>query len=200
LLEGPPGCGKTSVAKAICSKYQASFYTVNFRKVDEIGGLPAVSRKISESNSEINVILLEDVSALQNLKQKDEKESATGCTLSEVLNFLDGVDAPEGTIFIMTANFIEELDPALKRRIDEWIVFENATKDQIRKMCLSFLDGFPYAEDVSNKVSEIIPNKTIAMSELQNQLMLLCQSPDDLIEWAKTKIQSNEGELNADLV
>jgi len=54
---------------------------------------------------------------------------------------LDGVANPDGHIFVMTTNFIEQLDDALVRdgRVDLKLRFPGATFTQLEQMFLKFL-------------------------------------------------------------
>ena len=61
-------------------------------------------------------------------------------TLNTLLNFVDGVDSPEGILIIMTTNHIEKLDPALLRdgRIDARYKLEYCSRRQISDLSEKF--------------------------------------------------------------
>lgn len=75
-----------------------------------------------------------------------KKSTASGISLSGLLNAIDGVSSTEGRILIMTTNNPEELDKALIRpgRVDMHVVFELPAKVEMRELFMSMykdLDG-----------------------------------------------------------
>ncbi|KCV70968.1 hypothetical protein H696_01915 [Fonticula alba] len=76
-------------------------------------------------------------------RRRPDPGSGSRLVLSDLLNALDGLAAPEGRIVFMTTNHFERLDPALVRpgRVDNVIVFEHARRSQIRKMFRWFYAG-----------------------------------------------------------
>lgn len=133
LLYGPPGTGKTSLISALAAKFAMSIYLVSLTDFTDKTLLKAI--KDVPSNS---VLLFEDIDCVKTGKARLDSEEgarkqapggagekpnpadASNVTLSGLLNALDGFNAPEGVLFVMTTNKIETLDPALLRpgRID----------------------------------------------------------------------------------
>ncbi|KAK8033816.1 hypothetical protein PG991_003214 [Apiospora marii] len=70
------------------------------------------------------------------------KPRATGCTLSGVLQALDGVGSQEGRIVIMTTNRPEDLDDALIRpgRVDKRVRLGRADRDCARDMFIRMFE------------------------------------------------------------
>jgi len=63
-------------------------------------------------------------------------------SFSGILNFLDGVGRKHGMLCFLTTNYIDRLDPALKRagRIDYIYTFNYVKEDQIREMFDKFFN------------------------------------------------------------
>jgi chaperone BCS1 len=164
LLYGPPGCGKSSLAKAIATECRLPLYVLSLTKTDDDGlhGLLAGVRPRS-------IVLLEDVEEAIN-GDPGERE---GVTRSGLLNALDGVAATEGRILIMTTNHRDRLDPAVVRpgRADVQLELLPATSDQAARMYRRF---FPedangaaghFARDNDGETPATIQGRLIEMWE-----------------------------------
>ena len=145
LLEGQPGCGKTTLILTVASELNMDIAIVSFA--------PAITDGIfmnAVSNLPKNSILvLEDIDSLF-IKRESSRENKSCVSFSGVLNILDGLARREGLITFMTTNFAEKLDRALVRpgRIDYKLHFDYATKYQIKEMYKFF---FPNKMDSFDK-------------------------------------------------
>lgn len=146
---GLPGCGKTSLIKAISKKYSIDVYKIN--SFQPSSTTESKSKYIQEmfhqlsrnTNSKKRVLwLFEDIDCLMECVQ-ERKNDEINDGLSYVLNALDGITTPDEILIIFTSNRPWVLDPALVRpgRIDRVFslghVFERAL---LEKFCLQFLD------------------------------------------------------------
>jgi len=157
LFYGPPGTGKTSLISGLAAHFGMSIYAISLTDFSDKTLMKAI-RDIP-SNS---VILFEDIDCMKTGKARlnpegwarkqmpnvpDEKPDPPdrfGVTLSGLLNVLDGFNAPDNVLFIMTTNKIETLDPALLRpgRIDYRLYLGKATGKQKIELYIRF---FPHA-------------------------------------------------------
>jgi len=164
LFEGLPGSGKTSLIRAIATKYNMdiAFITLTPKTTDSV--ISRGIRRIAKNS----ILVFEDVDCLF----VDRKKGDTGkncITLSGLLNALDGIYQKNGLITIMTTNYINRLEDALIRpgRIDYKITFKHAVKEQIEQMYKVF---FPDREDTDEFIKK---TKHIKMTTSALQQYLL---------------------------
>jgi hypothetical protein len=114
LYEGPPGTGKTSVARAIATHFGMDTWYLPLADVKKDGELLRVASRISPRS----MLLLEDADVFHATTRRDD--DAGEVTLSGLLNTLDGIATPHGLLTVMTTNTPEVLDSAVVRagRID----------------------------------------------------------------------------------
>lgn len=117
LFHGPPGTGKTSLAKAIANQFELDIYFVPLADLEHDTSLLNMVSEVRPGS----MLLLEDVDILHasHARETNDKPFA-GVTLSGLLNALDGVSTPHGLVTVMTTNDMSTLDPALIRpgRVD----------------------------------------------------------------------------------
>jgi len=162
LLYGEPGCGKSSTILAVASALNKDITYVNLAKIT----LEKLLHRLN--NADGNIVVFEDIDALTVpfTKNRDENNdngdgdngdndggdkpsgslnlfsSLMGVSLSEILNFTDGLLASDGTICLFTTNHIERLDPAFLRsgRMNELIKFTKLDRKTAAKMIKANLD------------------------------------------------------------
>lgn len=135
LLHGPPGTGKTSCIHTLASILGLSIGYLDFAEIS----LEKISRVFRTIPMNC-LIVIEDI---DNIFSK--KEGAGGSKFSAILNALDGFQAQEGRILIMTTNYTGELDPALLRpgRCDVQSYFGLVNQDQFEEMFKWYYGDIP---------------------------------------------------------
>ncbi|KAK8933910.1 ATP-dependent zinc metalloprotease FtsH [Platanthera zijinensis] len=129
LLEGPPGCGKTLVAKAIAGEAGVPFYQMAGSEfVEVLVGVGSARIRDLFMRAKVNkpsVVFIDEIDALATRRQGIFKESTDHLynaatqeretTLNQLLIELDGFDTGKGVIFLGATNRMDLLDPALLR-------------------------------------------------------------------------------------
>lgn len=119
LLYGPPGCGKTMMARAVANECQASFHSIGVSDVlnmwlgESERNLAAVFEKArSESPS---VLFFDELDALAYSRSKAGNASSRA-VVNEFLSQLDGLGKDNRNVLVLAAtNMPWDVDPAMKR-------------------------------------------------------------------------------------
>jgi mitochondrial chaperone BCS1 len=188
LLYGPPGTGKTSLVSAFAAKFGMSVYAINLTEFNDRTLKSAMNDVPSQS-----VILFEDIDCMKagdarpaqdgkqpnGVSKSQDISSLLGVTLSGLLNVLDGFNAPENVLFVMTTNKIETLDPALLRpgRIDYRLFMGRAADSQKIALYRKF---FPSATEAEARSFVDAYRSAETMAEFQGLLLALEQEERNL--------------------
>jgi SpoVK/Ycf46/Vps4 family AAA+-type ATPase len=119
LLYGPPGCGKTFIARALAGELNAGFVSVSLADVLDIyiGQSERNIRAIFDSarRNAPCVVFLDEVDAI-GLKRSQLRNSAARGTVNQLLEEMDGVSNANDGVFVLGAtNHPWDVDVALRR-------------------------------------------------------------------------------------
>jgi SpoVK/Ycf46/Vps4 family AAA+-type ATPase len=119
LLYGPPGCGKTFIAKATAGQVNAKFISVSLNDILDmwIGSSEKNLHEIFQlsRNNKPCVLFIDEIDAL-GASRSDMKQSSGRHLINQFLQELDGIDSSnEGVLIIGATNTPWNLDPAFRR-------------------------------------------------------------------------------------
>lgn len=156
LLYGPPGCGKTMLAKAVAHHTTAAFIRVVGSEFVQkyLGEGPRMVRdvfRLAKENSPA-IIFIDEIDAIAT-KRFDAQTGAdreVQRILLELLNQMDGFDQTTNVKVIMATNRADTLDPALLRpgRLDRKIEFPLPDRRQKRLVFSTITSKMNLSEDV----------------------------------------------------
>jgi transitional endoplasmic reticulum ATPase len=116
LLAGPPGTGKTTVAKVIAAQARCSFYPVSGADVmskwvgESEGNLRRLFERARENRP--SVIFIDEIDALAGRRGELQIHDSQ---VNQLLSEIDGVAGQRGVFVIGATNRPDQLDPALLR-------------------------------------------------------------------------------------
>ncbi|MEO0631337.1 MAG: AAA family ATPase, partial [Planctomycetota bacterium] len=154
LLAGPPGVGKTLVAKAAATQTESNFISIK--------GPELLCKFVGESESRLRetfrkarqaspcVVFFDEIDALLPRRGLHTADPVGERVLAQFLAELDGIEELNGVLVLGATNMVERLDPAMLRpgRFDEVIEIgppDEASRIEIVRV---HLQGRQYAPDV----------------------------------------------------
>ena len=149
LLYGPPGCGKTMIARAVANECNAEFLSVGIADVlnmwigESERNLAALFEK-ARSQAPC-VLFFDEIDALAYARSKAHSEH-TRTVVNEFLAQLDGIGRDNRGVLVLAAtNMPWDVDPAMKRpgRFSRQIFVSPPDADGRRKMLEIKLEGVP---------------------------------------------------------
>jgi len=153
LLMGPPGCGKTLLAKAVANESDANFFSINGPEImskfygESEARLREIFQKAQESSP--GIIFIDEIDAIA-----PKREEVTGeverRVVAQLLALMDGLETRGNVIVIGATNMPNILDPALRRpgRFDREVEIGVPDKKGRYEILQIHTRGMPLANDV----------------------------------------------------
>lgn len=188
LLVGPPGTGKTMLAKAIAGESNVPFYSISGSDfVEMFVGVGASRVRDLFEQAKRNapcLVFIDEIDAVGRQRGaglgggNDEREQ----TLNQLLVQMDGFSGSEGVIVIAATNRPDVLDPALLRagRFDRQIVVNKPDVSGREKILKVHSKNKPLADDVDFKaIAKVTVGFTGAdLANVMNEAAILAARDD----------------------
>jgi len=161
LLHGPPGCGKTLLAKAVANESEANFILLN--------GPECMSKFYGESEKRIrgifeeaeknapSIIFIDEIDAIAP-KREDVQGEVERRVVSQLLTMMDGLNSRGKVVVIGATNRPNSIDPALRRpgRFDREVAISVPDKAGRLAILKIHTRNMPLLKDVDlNKLAAI---------------------------------------------
>ncbi len=178
LLVGPPGVGKTMIAKAVANAAGVPFYYqsgASFVQIYVGMGAKRVHELFTAAkNNSPSIIFIDEIDAVgkkRDGQRNDEREA----TLNQLLTEMDGFENSSGVIVIAATNKIDVLDSALLRagRFDRRVFVELPTKRERASILTKYLEKVPNEVDVNSVANMTVGFNGASLAALVNEASLL---------------------------
>ncbi|WP_326523691.1 CDC48 family AAA ATPase [Sphingomonas sp.] len=153
LLHGPPGTGKTRLARAVANESDANFFLINGPEImgSAYGESEKRLREVFEeaSQSAPSIVFIDEIDSIAPKRDRVQGE-AEKRLVAQLLTVMDGLEARANIVIIAATNRPEAIDEALRRpgRFDREIVIGVPDQRGRREILGIHTRGMPLGEGV----------------------------------------------------
>jgi transitional endoplasmic reticulum ATPase len=119
LLYGPPGCGKTLLAKAVANESQANFISIKGPEILSkwVGESEKAVREIFKKAKQVSpcIVFLDEIDSIASRRSYGGDSLVNERVVNQLLTSIDGLESMEGVVIIAATNRPDILDPGLIR-------------------------------------------------------------------------------------
>lgn len=155
LLYGPPGVGKTLLAKAVANESNANFISVKGPEVLSkwVGESEKAVREIFKKAKQVapTIVFLDEVDSIAPRRGQYGDTGVTERIVNQLLTSLDGIEVLQGVVVLAATNRPDIIDPGLLRagRFDKMIYIPSPDVSSRMKILEVHTKLMPLAKDVS---------------------------------------------------
>ena len=152
ILSGPPGTGKTMMAKSLAYQAQISTMLISAEMIhakNQVKKAFEVARKLSPT-----LMIIEDIDTAGTVSRR----FADHPILGEYLQAMDGMEPNDGIVIVATTNHTENIDPAISDRpgrFDRIIEIPLPGSNQRKKVLLNYLQKLDCEDGIEETVAKV---------------------------------------------
>ena len=156
LLYGPPGCGKTLLAKVLASESEANMFPINGPEIMNkyYGETEAKLRDIFKEakDKSPSIIFIDEIDAIAP-KREEVYGDVEKRVVAQLLALMDGLTDRGNVIVLGATNRPDSVDPALRRpgRFDREFEITVPNEDERYEILQIHTRGMPISEDIDLK-------------------------------------------------
>ncbi|WKD57672.1 Proteasome-associated ATPase [Corynebacterium capitovis DSM 44611] len=168
LLYGPPGCGKTLIAKAVANSLSAQIGSGGTTHFINVKGPELLNKFVGETERRIRliferaremasdgrpvIVFFDEMESIFRTRGSGVSSDMETTVVPQLLTEIDGVEGIANVIVIGATNREELIDPAILRpgRLDIKIRVSRPTREEVRDIFSRYLtDSVPHAEPIA---------------------------------------------------
>ncbi|MFX1234787.1 MAG: CDC48 family AAA ATPase [Promethearchaeota archaeon] len=157
LIFGPPGCGKTLLAKAIATESKSNFISIKGPEIFSkwVGESEKAVREIFRKARQAapSIIYFDEIDAISSGRGEYAGTQVYASIVNQILVEMDGIEKRQGIVTIASTNRPDIVDPAFLRpgRFDRLIYVQAPDFESRLKILEVHTKNMPLAEDISLK-------------------------------------------------
>jgi transitional endoplasmic reticulum ATPase len=202
LLSGPPGSGKTLIARALANQCEASFISIK--------GPELLSKWVGESEKGVRevfrhakqaapcIVFFDELDALAPRRGLSNDGNVGDRVIAQLLTEMDGIEGREGVIVLAATNRSELIDPALLRpgRFDLVVELRHPNEEERRSIFAVHLRSRPVAPEITvEELARLTPDRSGADIEaICRRASLLA-----LREWIAPKLKLGHVQVSEEI-
>ncbi len=167
LLSGPPGSGKTLIARALANQCEASFISIK--------GPELLSKWVGESEKGVReifrhakqaapcIVFFDEIDSMAPRRGGGNDGNVGDRVIAQLLTEMDGIEGREGVIVLAATNRSELIDPALLRpgRFDLIVELRQPNEEERQAIFAVHLRGRPIAPEVTaEELAKVTPGRS----------------------------------------